>query len=167
MVTIVSHYPSIIKLPRKLDPTARIRGWHQLRHEISPVYRTLSAQGPVLLFSDRYQISSELAFYVEGHPKTYCINLGRRMNQYDLWPDMNAEAKRIRSEDGAMASSPINGIFVAWGDIDVPPPVAKAFDRFEKKVIKIYDKGYELRVYTVIICYNFKGLETGSIEKTY
>ena len=27
-----------------------------------------------------------MAFYVKGNPFTYCINLGRRMNQYDLWP---------------------------------------------------------------------------------
>jgi membrane-associated phospholipid phosphatase len=163
-VTIVSHYPSIIKLPPKLDPSARLRGWHQLRDEIGPLYRVLSTQGSVLLFSDRYQISSELAFYIEGHPKTYCINLGRRMDQYDLWPGMNEEAEQIRRSGSVAAAKPINGIFVTWGDSDLPPPVAKTFDRFEKKVIKVYDKGTELRVYTVIICYNFKGLDTGAIE---
>ncbi len=164
LVTIISHYPSIIKLPPKLDPTARLRGWHQLKDEIGPIYKALSAQGPVLIFSDRYQISSELAFYIEGHPKTYCINLGRRMDQYDLWPGMNEEAEQIRRPGSVAAVKQINGIFVTWGESDVPPTVVKAFDRFEKKVIKVYDKGTELRVYTVIICYNFKGLDTGAIE---
>jgi undecaprenyl-diphosphatase len=163
-VTIVSHYPSIIKLPPKLDPSSRLLGWHQLRDEIGPLYRTLSTQGPVLLFSDRYQISSELAFYIDGHPTTYCINIGRRMDQYDLWPDMNEEAEQIRRSRSFAAAEQINGIFVTWGDSDMPSPVVKAFDRFEKKVIKVYDKGTELRVYTVIICYNFKGLDRGAIE---
>lgn len=164
IVTIVSHYPSIIKLPPKLDPSSRLLGWHQLRDEIGPLYRTLSTQGPVLLFSDRYQISSELAFYIDGHPTTYCINIGRRMDQYDLWPDMNEEAEQIRRSRSFAAAEQINGIFVTWGDSDMPSPVVKAFDRFEKKVIKVYDKGTELRVYTVIICYNFKGLDRGAIE---
>jgi membrane-associated phospholipid phosphatase len=164
LVTIVSHYPSIIKLPPKLDPSTRLRGWHQLRDELDPIYKALASQGPVLLFSDRYQISSELAFYLDSHPATYCINLGRRMDQYDLWPGMNEEAARIRHEGGVDATQPINGIYVTWGISNVPPPVAKAFDRFEKKVIQVYDKGTQLRVYTVIICYNFKGLETGAIE---
>ncbi|MEN3034301.1 MAG: glycoside hydrolase, partial [Aquificaceae bacterium] len=31
------------------------------------------------------QIAAQLAFYVKSNPRTNCINLGRRMNQYDLW----------------------------------------------------------------------------------
>ncbi|HMK55746.1 MAG TPA: glycosyltransferase family 39 protein, partial [Dissulfurispiraceae bacterium] len=162
-VTAVGYYPAIIKLPPKLDPSARLKGWHQLGDEISPIYRALSAQGPVLLFSDRYQISSELAFYVAGHPTTYSINLGRRMDQYDLWPGMNEKAERIRHDAGSKTVN-INGIYVTWGDSDVPAPVAKAFDRCEKRLIRAFDKGIELRVYSVVICYNFKGLETGAIE---
>ena len=37
------------------------------------------------LFSDQYGIASEMMFYVPGHPKTYNIPLGRRMNQFDVW----------------------------------------------------------------------------------
>jgi len=36
------------------------------------------------LFSDQYGIASEMMFYVPGHPKTYNIPLGRRMNQFDV-----------------------------------------------------------------------------------
>jgi membrane-associated phospholipid phosphatase len=120
VVTVVSHYPWIIKLPPKLDPSSRLRGWHQLRDEINPFYRDLAALGHVFVFSDRYQISSELAFYIAGHPKTYCINLGRRMDQYDLWPGMNEDAALIRLGGGADAK-PINGIYVTWGSSEVPP----------------------------------------------
>jgi len=163
LVTLVSHYPSLMKLPPKLDPSSRLRGWHELRDEVGPLYKALEGLGPVFVFSDRYQISSELAFYIDGHPKTYCINLGRRMNQYDLWPGMNDEAERLRRE-GAAATKSINGIYVALGDSEMPLAVAAAFDRFEKKVIKVYDRGYELRVYSVFLCYNFKGLRAGAIE---
>ncbi|HMK59904.1 MAG TPA: glycosyltransferase family 39 protein [Dissulfurispiraceae bacterium] len=163
IVTAIGYYPSVIKLPVKLDPTARLRGWHQLRQEISPIYGTLSAQGPVLLFSDRYQISSEMAFYVEGHPATYSINLGRRMDQYDLWPGMNEVADRLRREAGSELVN-INGIYVTWGDSNVPSPVAKAFERCDRRLMRVYDKGIELRVYSVMICYNFRGFENRPIE---
>jgi hypothetical protein len=85
------------------------------------------------------------------------------MDQYDLWPGMNDEAERLRREGGA-ATKPINGIYVALGDSEMPLAVAAAFDRFEKKVIKVYDRGYELRVYSVFLCYNFKGLRAGAIQ---
>jgi membrane-associated phospholipid phosphatase len=163
IVTMVSHYPWVIKLPPKLDPSSRLRGWHQLSGAVDPAYRLLSGFGPVFVFSDSYQISSELAFYVHGHPKAYCINLGRRMDQYDLWPGMNEDAERIRREDGA-AAQPVNGIFVALGDIEMPLAVAEAFGAFEKRIVKVYDRGYELRTYSVFVCYNFKGLRTGAIE---
>ena len=37
-------------------------------------------RGEEKIISPHYLISAELAFYVKGNPKTYCINLGRRMN---------------------------------------------------------------------------------------
>ena len=154
-MTAIAHYPYMVKLPIKLDPSARLRGWKELGKEITGIHNSLSSKGPVLIFSDSYQVSSELAFYVEGHPKTYCINLGRRMNQYDLWPDMN-EASRLLSP----ATNNINGIFVRIGKQNMSKEVAKSFERFDKKVLKVYDKGRLLREYTIFICYNFKGLKT-------
>ncbi|MBM4129068.1 MAG: phosphatase PAP2 family protein, partial [Nitrospira sp.] len=88
-VTSIAHFPSLLNLPQKQDPTSRLRGWKELGAEVTKIYEEMSAAGPVFIFSDRYQVSSEVAFYVKGHPITYCINLGRRMNQYDLWPGFN------------------------------------------------------------------------------
>lgn len=179
-VTAIAHYPSMINLPVKLDPSARLRGWEELGLKITGIYNSLSSKGPVLIFSDSYQVSSELAFYVEGHPKTYCINLGRRMNQYDLWPDMNeykpvvssqesvarsqkTQGEKIEKQSPAQVSRPqsqVNGIFVMMGKQDMPKRVAKAFERFDKKRFKVHDKGRLLREYTIFTCYNFKGLKT-------
>ncbi|MFA5354662.1 MAG: hypothetical protein WC291_10565, partial [Thermodesulfovibrionales bacterium] len=107
----------------------------------------LSQPGELLIFSDSYQIASELAFYLEGQPRTYCINLGRRMNQYDLWPDMNS------------AVGAAKGIFVRDGDAVLPEEVRDAFGRCEKRVVQINDKGRRLREYSLFICYNFRGLK--------
>ncbi|MDA8215975.1 MAG: glycosyltransferase family 39 protein [Nitrospiraceae bacterium] len=162
-VSVISHYPSILNLPPKTDPTSRLRGWKELGAEVSMIYNNISEKGHVFIFSDRYQVSSELAFYVKGHPRTYCINLGRRMNQYDLWPDMNSDAVKIRQNKGS--ANNINAIFVRIDNTDMPSGVAEAFEGFEKKLLQVYDKkGYLVREYSIFICYNFKGLKTASPE---
>ncbi|MBI5211867.1 MAG: glycosyltransferase family 39 protein [Nitrospirae bacterium] len=158
LVTVISHYPSLIKLPVKLDPSSRIRGWKELGIEVGKVHDSISAKGETFIFSDRYQVSSELAFYVKGHPRTYSVNLGRRMNQYDLWPDMNSCAAKVRQNNGGERS--INAVFVTIGDISMPAELAGAFERFERKLFQVYDRGRLLREYSIFICYNFKGLKS-------
>ncbi len=150
VVTAISHYPAILKLPPKIDPTARIRGWKELGTEVSVLSEELSKKGPFFIFSDRYQISSELAFYVKGQPVTYNVNLGRRMNQYNLWPG-------IENLIG------FNAIFVRTHDSDVPAVFKAAFDGCEKKLLNVYTKDLLLRTYSIFTCYNFKGLEQGEI----
>jgi undecaprenyl-diphosphatase len=121
-------------------------GWKELGREVSEVYEEMSDTHPVFIFSDRYQISSELAFYVKGHPITYCVNLGRRMNQYDLWPGF---ADRVGH----------NAIFVRSGDADIPERIASAFGKVEKRVFTAYTKKHaKIRDYSLFLCYDFKGL---------
>src|SRR4030043_1527633 len=147
LVTAVAYYTSLLNLPVKLDPTSRVRGWKELGAEVTKIYEQMSATRPVFIFSDRYQVSSELAFYVKGHPVTYCINLGRRMNQYDLWPGFN----NLLHYDA---------IFVSIGDNMVPDKMATAFKKVEKRAFKAYTKKQiEIRDYSIFLCYDFKGIK--------
>ncbi|HSW62662.1 MAG TPA: glycosyltransferase family 39 protein [Dissulfurispiraceae bacterium] len=153
IVTTFAHIvPATTWLPVKMDPSQRLRGWKQIGAEVGRLRAELASQGSVLIFSDSYQVASELAFYVTGRPVTYCINNGRRMNQYDFWPDMNAAAGQARS------AGAVNGIYVRIGPGEPPELVLKAFQRVEKKVITVYDKGRTLREYGVFLCYGFRGL---------
>jgi undecaprenyl-diphosphatase len=160
LITVVSLYPSIINLSPRLDPSARLRGWKQLGVELTKIYNGLWEKGGVLIFSDSYQISSEMAFYIKGNPITYCININRRMNQYDLWPGINAGAAQMRQQNKGSGPYSINGIYVSYDDTALPQTVADAFDNCEKKLIKAHDRKFFLRDYSVFICYNFKGLTT-------
>jgi len=144
-VTAVAHYPSILNLSVKQDPTSRLRGWKELGSEVTKLYEEMSEDGPVFLFSERYQVSSELAFYVKGHPTTYCINLSRRMNQYDLWP-------------GFSELLHYNAIFVTIDDIVIPQRVAGAFEKVDKRLFTVYEKDKKVRDYSVFLCYDFKGM---------
>src|SRR4030043_1372796 len=144
-VTAVAHYPSILNLSVKQDPTSRLRGWKELGSEVAKLYEKMSEERPVFLFSERYQVSSELAFYVKGHPTTYCINLSRRMNQYDLWP-------------GFSELLHYNAIFVTIDDIVIPQRVAGAFEKVDKRLFAVYEKDKKVRDYSVFLCYDFKGM---------
>jgi len=147
IITAIAHYPSIINLPVKQNPTLRLRGWKELGAEVTNIYERKSVKRPVFIFSDRYQVSSELAFYVKGHPVTYCINLSRRMNQYDLWPGFS---KMLHYD----------AIFVKTGDAEIPEKVAAAFNKVEKRVFKAYTKKLiKIRDYSIFLCYDFKGLK--------
>jgi undecaprenyl-diphosphatase len=163
-VTAVSHYPSIARLPQNLDPSARLRGWKELGIEVSKISEQTSDPSDYLIFSDSYQMASELAFYVQGNPETFSINLGRRMDQYDLWPDINDKAAKLRRQAGSGVAGAVNGIFVQSGNRDMPPAVARAFDHFTKNLYKVYEHDHVLREYSIFICYNFKNLTIAKPE---
>ena len=145
VVTALAHYPSILNLPVKQDPTSRLRGWKELGSEVTKIYEEMSEGSPVFIFSDSYQVSSELAFYVKGHPITYCVNLDRRMNQYDLWPGFHELIH-------------YNAIFVRIGNKRIPEPVAGAFEKIEKRLFTVYIHNEKIRDYSLFLCYDFKGM---------
>ena len=147
IVTSVAHYSSMVNLPTKMDPALRLSGWEDLGETVSGLYQEMSLAHPVFIFSDKYQVSSELAFYVKGKPATYCINLGRRMNQYDLWPGFENLVH-------------YNAIFVRVDDTPVPERISEAFGKVEKKVFTAYTKKHtKIREYSIFLCYDFRGLK--------
>ncbi|MFZ3123313.1 MAG: glycosyltransferase family 39 protein [Thermodesulfovibrionales bacterium] len=151
IITATAHYPAILRLPPKLDPTARTRGWKELGVEVSSASDELSKKGQFFIFSDKYQVSSELAFYVKGQPITYCVNMGRRMNQYDLWPGFNTLIN-------------FNAVFVIIDDVQMPETVGSAFDKCEKRLFTVFSKDKKLRDYSIFTCYNFKGMPQKGIN---
>jgi undecaprenyl-diphosphatase len=164
LATSVGLFLHEFKLPPKLDPASRLRGWREIGVEISKIKSSMEAQGHVLIFSDKYQVASELAFYVEGHPRTFCINDGRRMNQYDLWPGMNEEAETLRRADNQPGGRdplrrPINGIMVRDGDKGVPEAVEGAFESIERRLFTVNENDRPLKTWSIFICRGFKGLK--------
>jgi len=146
MVAAIAHYPSKFHVPVTLDPSSRLRGWKELGRQVSDLHDEMRKGGRVFILSDSYQISSELAFYGKGHPITYCVNLGRRMNQYDLWPDFY---NLITSD----------AIFVTIGGAELHPGIRDAFHHYEKRFLRVYDKDRLLREYSVFLCHGFKGMK--------
>ncbi len=149
IVTAAAYYPSKFHVPLRLDPSSRLRGWKELGKEADVLYHGLGANA--FVFSDNYQIASELAFYMEGHPVTYCVNIGRRMNQYDLWPKLN----------GLMHS---DSVFVTIADARLSPVISDAFGECRKNLFPVYEKGRLLRQYSLFVCRDFRGIEEKAIR---
>lgn len=144
-ITLFAHYPFVLNLPPKFNPSLKLYGWNSLGKKVSEIYKQVPK--PVFIFSDKYQISSELAFYVEGKPFTYCVNIDRRMNQYDIWP-------------GFYNFIHYNAIFVRSGDVLIPNDIEKAFTKVEKNLFTIYTKNRDkIKDFSIFICYDFKGMK--------
>ena len=124
-------------LPPHRDPTKAGIGWSQLGEVVSEM-RT--AQESII--SPHYQISAELAFYVKRNPRTYCINLGRRMNQYDLW-EKNYEG---------------DAIFVDYVPID-QRVLSASEGIIEERELPIFWRGKEIRKFYIYKLKNLKKVE--------
>jgi len=149
-VSAIAYYPSILNLPSKLDPTSKLKGWEQLGKEISKVSEEM--EPPYFIFSDNYQVSSELAFYVDKNPVTYCINLGRRMNQYDIWP-------------GFYNFKGYNAIFVRTGHYPFPEKLRTIFEECTERLYVQKEKQKIVRKYDIFQCYMFKGMKKESAHE--
>jgi hypothetical protein len=74
------------------------------------------------IFSDQYDMTSALAFYTPGQPRTYCAWVDRRMNQYDLWPAPGAErigcdaVLVLKGQDNPTPDQPIIAMFTSISD---------------------------------------------------
>src|SRR5665811_811066 len=69
-------------IPLKMDSMKRMAGWKELSQKVMDVKRTHPDFHSIL--TDSYHVASELSFY-SLFPNIYCLNNGRRMNQFDIW----------------------------------------------------------------------------------
>jgi len=139
---------------REIDPSVRLRGWDALGREVSRELKSLSAGAFVL--TDKYQTASELAFYVEGQPKTYYAGSYAknprqrdRFSQFDMWADRTLEPDRttLLGKDC---------VFVGFLYDDT----AAAFERVEQLPERMHKvRGVPVRVFRVWKCYGFKGMK--------
>jgi undecaprenyl-diphosphatase len=144
-VTAAGHATDLLGLPPRLDPTARLKGWRELGTAVSGTRRAMPAPARTFLASDRYQITSELAFYVEGRPPAYNVNLGRRLNQYDFW-------------DGAETRLGWDAVYVKEGTEALDARVGAAFVRMDgPSVVEVRRGGRVIRRFSVYRGFGFRG----------
>jgi len=140
----LGHVTDRLRLPPRLDPTIRLRGWAELGRAVGFTVERMPDPRRTFLVSDRYQITSELAFYTPGRPPAYNFNLGRRLNQYDFWegPDSRLGWDAVYVEDGMRPLD--ERVRAAFERVD--PPTVVEVKRGER-VIRVFSlyRGYGFR----------------------
>jgi len=74
-------YP-VVKVPN--DPTLQMWGWRELASRVEAEAETCKAS---FVMTRKYQIASELMFYLKRPLPVLCANFSGRGNQFDLWND--------------------------------------------------------------------------------
>lgn len=133
---------------RRVDPTVRLRGWRFLAGEVDRTRAELRARGiePVLA-GERWTHASELAFYCEGQPITYCVGLflGDRDSQYDLWrPNPVADPTAFEERTFILVGLEMERL-------------RDAFESFESQRIVYYaEDGQRIAEWTITIAHGFR-----------
>jgi undecaprenyl-diphosphatase len=154
-VSALGHVTDLLGLPPRLDPTTRLKGWRELGVQVTALRREMPDPARTFLVSDRYQVASELAFYVEGQPTAYNVNLGRRLNQYDFW-------------EGPAARIGWDALFVREGVGELDERVAQAFARTEGPIVVEIRRGDRtVRQFAVYRGYGFRGMGPAAGPATY
>ena len=144
--TILMHTACLIPFPPDMDPLKKVRlGSVGLGHEVARLTEDLSPH--YFIFSDRYMTASLLAFYMDGHPTTYCVNLNRRINDYDFRPTFHDLIG-------------YDAIYVTPGDRNMPVELRDKFAQYHKHLVKTKSAiGSIENIYSVFLCSDFKGMK--------
>jgi undecaprenyl-diphosphatase len=139
---------AILPVPRHLDMIANeIPGWKQLGRQVDAVHAAMPEPSGTFIFGMKYQIASELAFYVPGNPRTVSINRFDRPNVYDYW----WEDKDLIGMDAVGVTEGSKSHLIelprVFDRVDAPIPV----------VIRSRDGASVIRTFYVYRAYGFKG----------
>jgi len=146
LVSALAHVTDRLGVPAAFDPTMRLRGWAALGQAVGAEIARMPEPGRTFVVASRYQVTSELAFYTPGRPPAYNFNLGRRMNQYDLWP--GPDAKHLGWD----------AVYVEEGRQPLDERVREAFERVDPPVVVTPRSGARAgRPFAMYRAYGFRG----------
>lgn len=143
-----------LPIPPTQDRTFNeLQGWDRLGVKVAEVRRSMPRPDENFIFGLRYQVASELAFYVPGQPFTVCINRWNRPNVYDYWWQdkdlIKKDAVGVTRDDRSRTK-----LLQVFEQVDQPVPFT------------IYVPGVKadgrrtpvpLKTYYIYRCYGFKG----------
>jgi len=145
-ITIALHLVCFLPFPPGLDPLTKFRrGSAELGNIVAKLSEKLQPRR--FIFSNDYMTASLLAFYIDGQPHTYCVNLGRRFNEFDVWPTFHD----LHHYDA---------VLVIKGNLPMPDALQSQFTIYQKCLVKTLSTvgGIE-NTYSVFLCRDFRGME--------
>jgi len=138
--------------PERIDFATKARGWEELGRFVSQKRREMGTDP--LVMCDDYLQTAEMAFYVDGQPKTFYAGSyftdPKRHTQYDLWQDRSLSRKDLVGRDA---------VYVGKGG-KLPPDIPAAFERVSERIeLPIVARGVIAKTFKVWMCYRFKGMK--------
>ncbi|WP_186753483.1 ArnT family glycosyltransferase [Echinicola salinicaeni] len=144
-------YKKVLKPER--DPLGRLAGYDEMGKRVDVLIDSLGLKR-YFIFSDSYHLASEMAFYVTGNPQTYTINLGRRKNQFDLWPGV--EQFENRGYDG---------VYLQRGTADRQELIEGFEGRILKEHFFVVYRGDTVRTFSIEVYRNLHHIREKEIER--
>ncbi len=140
-------------IPPDKFPTSRLMGWRELGKEMTTLLNEVGREHTFIISYKRDYVS-EVAFYMEGHPTVYTLNLsGRVESQYDLWTGFEDKIG-------------FNALYITKLDRRPPDRFVSAFERVEEiKKVAIYAGKEIMNGYSIFYCQGFRGLGSGGTMK--
>jgi len=139
---------AILPVPRHLDMIANeIPGWNLLGKRVQTVHAAMPDPSRTFIFGMKYQVASELAFYVPDNPRTVSINRFDRPNVYDYW-----------WEDADLIG--MDAVGVTEGSQSHLRELPQVFDRVDPPIpldIRSRDGAAIIRTFYLYRAYGFKG----------
>jgi 4-amino-4-deoxy-L-arabinose transferase-like glycosyltransferase len=132
---------------------SRLVGWRELGLEVGRQMDTI--EGPAFAFAEEYGVTAELSFYVPGQGRAYCLDTGRKRNQYDLWP---GPEKGFRG-----------AVFVVRGEqTQAPGLVSQLFDYVGPPQRLQTRRGWvQGQTFTLFVCQGYRGVWPLQSNTTY
>lgn len=149
VIQLEAFYPFLQNrlIPAKMDVTNELYGWKDVGERVEEIRREMAGEkgtNSVFIFSYRYQLVSQLAFYLPGRPEVYCLN--DWLDAYDFFQ----RPEELLGKDG---------IFICDNRFDRKPGEFCLFDSIQpEKDFVIFRSGKEARRFFIFRCYNFKGI---------
>jgi 4-amino-4-deoxy-L-arabinose transferase-like glycosyltransferase len=151
LLRIVGHETPERPMPlRKIDPTARLRGWRTPAREVDAIREQLRRQGvEAEIAGGSWTLPGELGFYCAGHPQAYSFGpaLGERHSQYDLWrPNPVDDPQEFAGKTFIVVGAPAAAL---RGAFEIVVPL--------KKDVTYFEQGEPINRWPVVIGYGYRG----------
>jgi len=136
----------------RLDPTVRLRGWHQLAQQVDAQMATFPRpKQTAIMTTNGRGVASELAFYMNGKPHVFPYNeTGIVYSQYDVW----GWPANFSGKDIMLITEAYEG---------VPESLRKRFQRLQRSAVLTRHLGYD-RVFSYQIWLGIGFQEFPSME---
>jgi hypothetical protein len=144
--------PATLEQPtplRRIDPTARLRGWRTLAREVDAIRDELRQRGiEAEIAGAAWTLPGELGFYCAGHPTVYSLGpvLGDRHSQYDLWhPNPVDDPDSFRGKTFIVVGANEQLVRVAFECVEPMPDVTH------------FEQGEPINRWSIVVGHGFRG----------